>query len=62
MAAILGPGGLSMAAKAAVNGPGGPSMAGDHLRRDRTIPDPFSRGALILQAITPLHENRVWPL
>ena len=22
---------------------------------------PFTRGALILQAITPLRENRVWP-
>ena len=26
-----------------------------------TYPRPFSRGALILKAITPLRENRVWP-
>ena len=31
MAAILGPGGPSMATKIATNGPGGPVVAGDHL-------------------------------
>jgi len=36
MAAILGPGGPSMAAKIAVDGPGGPLTAGDRLRRDST--------------------------
>ena len=35
MAAIVGPGGTSMAAGFAVGGPGGPVVAGDHLRRDR---------------------------
>ena len=37
MAAILGPGGPSMATKIATNGPGGPVVAGDHLRRDSTL-------------------------
>ena len=35
MAAIVGPGGPSMATKSAIDGPGGPVVAGDHLRRDR---------------------------
>ena len=34
MAAIVGPGGPSMATKSAIDGPGGPVVAGDHLRRD----------------------------
>ena len=36
MAAIVGPGGPSMATKSAIDGPGGPVVAGDHLRRDRS--------------------------
>ena len=35
MAAILGPGGPSMATSFAADGPGGPVVAGDQLRRDR---------------------------
>jgi len=35
MAAILGPGGPSMAAKIAVDGLGGPLIAGDQLWHDR---------------------------
>ena len=35
MAAIVGPGGTSMATKSAIDGPGGPVVAGDHLQRDR---------------------------
>ena len=34
MAAIVGPGGPSMATKFAIDGPGGPVVAGDLLRRD----------------------------
>ena len=37
MAAIVGPGGPSMATKSAIDGPGGPVVAGDHLRRDRSL-------------------------
>ena len=37
VAAILGPGGPSMATKIATNGPGGPVVAGDHLWRDRFL-------------------------
>ena len=37
MAAILGPGGPSMARKIVTNGPEGPVVAGDHLRRDRSL-------------------------
>jgi len=37
MAAVLGPGGPSMAAKFAVDCPGGPLTAGDQLRRDRSL-------------------------
>ena len=36
MAAIVGPGGPSMAIKSAIDGPGGPVVAGDNLRRDRS--------------------------
>ena len=36
MAAIVGPGGPSMATKFAIDGPGGPVVVEDHLRRDRT--------------------------
>ena len=36
MAAIVGPGGPSMATKFAIDGPGGPVVVGDHLRRDST--------------------------
>ena len=35
-AAIVGPGGPSMATKSAIDGPGGPVVAGDHLWRDST--------------------------
>ena len=37
MAAIVGPGGLSMATKFAIDGPGGSVVAGDHLRRDTLV-------------------------
>jgi len=36
MAAMLGPGGPSTAAKFAVDSPGRPRTAGDQLRRDRS--------------------------
>ena len=39
VAAILGPGGPSMATKFAKDGPGGPLVAGDHLRRDSPFAD-----------------------
>ena len=38
MAAILGPGGPSMATQLAADGPGGPVVAGDQLRRDTPLP------------------------
>ena len=37
MAAIVGPGGSSMATKSAIDGPGGTVVAGHHLRRDSHI-------------------------
>ena len=40
MAAILGPGGPSMATSFAADGPGGPVVAGDQLRRDRPLTAP----------------------
>ena len=36
-AAIVGPGGPSMATKSAIDGPGGPVVAGDHLRHDSSL-------------------------
>ena len=37
MAAIVGPGGPSMATKFAIDGPGGPVVAGDHLWQDSSL-------------------------
>ena len=37
MAAIIGPGGPSIATQFAVDGLGGPFVAGDHLWRDRYL-------------------------
>ena len=45
MAAIVGPGGPSMAKIFAIDGPGGQVVAGDHLRRDRPL-------SLIIRIIT----------